>query len=336
MHKLAVLILLIFSGICQPLLGQQQIVRRAALDIGSGKVKIQVADVDLAANKITQVIFSDNAVVRLREDLNSSLEGRLSLGIQENLFEVISELMKKAAAHQPEAFHGIATEPLRLAKNRDEVLLRIKQETGLSVTVVSQEQEGVIGLITAASQAGVDLDQAVSWDIGGGSFQLATKCGNRFIVFQECLGSVPMKQAVLKIQGKNPEHHFSPNPISQRDMERSLQFLKTHLHEVPPELYLKLMQPDVVVLGIGIHPLWSFSVDYEKLQVLRELYRRLNLTDKQLGAKDGWSQKEAYLVSNLILTYGVMDHAGIQSVQYVGTAAGNAIGVLLSPQYWKN
>ncbi|HXF29092.1 MAG TPA: hypothetical protein VN457_04520, partial [Chlamydiales bacterium] len=54
-----------------------KIERRAAFDIGSGEIKMQVSDVDLTVNKIVNVLLTDTAVVRLRENLVKSLDGRL-------------------------------------------------------------------------------------------------------------------------------------------------------------------------------------------------------------------------------------------------------------------
>ncbi len=46
-------------------------------------------------------------------------------------------------------------------------------------------------------------------------------------------------------------------------------------------------------------------------------------------------EASAYVVSNLILTYGIMEALDIKQVHYVGTQGANAIGALLSPKYWK-
>lgn len=315
---------------------QHQIVRRAALDIGSGKIKIQVSDVDVTANKLINVLLTDTAVVRLREDLVNSLDGRLSPEIQNKTVDAIVRLMEKASHFRPEAYHAIATESLRLAKNADALAKRIKKETGLSVTVVTQEEEGILGFISAVNEADVDLDQAVSWDAGGGSFQIAAKCGERYLVYQGKLGQVPIKNVLLNIQGKDPQT-FSPNPISNSDAEQALRFIKDQI-EVPSELREKLHRPDAVVLGVGIHPLWVIDQNpvYDKGRVWKELNQRLNLDDDAIRVKDSIDArpKEAYVVSNLLLAYGIMDALGMHSVRYVGTPGGNAIGALLSPQYW--
>jgi hypothetical protein len=63
----------------------------------------------------------------------------------------------------------------------------------------------------------------------------------------------------------------------------------------------------------------------------------LNLDDEAIASKD--SLQKEYTdrrVSNLILAYGVMKALDIDEVYYVGTPGANAIGLLLSPQYWGN
>lgn len=321
---------------------QHRIERRAAFDIGSGQIKMQVSDVDLTVNKIINVLLMDTATVGLRENLVKSLDGRLSFDIQNRTVTAISELMKKAAPFHPEAYHAVATEALRLAKNGDELVERIKKETGVPVTIVSQEEEGVLGFISAVSEIDMDLDKAVSWDFGGGSFQITTKCGDHYSVYQGRLGKIPLKNALLKIQGKDVDQTFSPNPISKSQVTETIKFIKDSVQDVPVQLIQKLNRPDVVVLGIGINPLWGMQQNtyYDNNRVLKELDCRLNLDDDAIRVKDSIpaerKEASAYVVSNLILACGVMEALNITQVHYVGTQGANAIGTLLSPKYWKN
>ncbi|MBA3958124.1 MAG: hypothetical protein H0X51_07015 [Parachlamydiaceae bacterium] len=317
-----------------------KIVRRAAFDIGSGQIKMQVSDVDLTANKIIKVLFTDTAYVGLRENLVKSLDGRLSSDVQNKTVEAISELMKKAAPFHPEAYHAIATEALRLAKNADTLVERIKNETGMSVTIVSQEEEGILGFISAVNEVDVDPEKVVSWDFGGGSFQITTKCGDHYSVYWGRLGKTPMKNILLKIQGKDEDPTSSPNPISKSQATQAIQFIKDTINNVPIEIRQKLKHPDVVVLGVGINPIWGMqnSTHFDSNRVLKELDCRLNLDDAAIRLKDSIpaDRKEAfpYVVSNLILSYGVMEALDITRVHYVGTQGANAVGALLSPKYW--
>lgn len=321
---------------------QHKIERRAAFDIGSGQIKMQISDVDLTANKIVNVLLTDAAYVGLRENLVKSLDGRLSSDIQNKTVDAISTLMKKAAPFHPEAYHAVATEALRLAKNADILVERIENETGVSVTIISQEEEGILGFISAVSEAEVDLDKAVSWDLGGGSFQITTKCGDHYSVYQGKLGKTSMKNALLKIQGKEADLTLSPNPISKSQATQAIRFVKDNIKDVPIQLCQKLNNPNVAVLGVGINPLWGMqqSTEFDKNRVFKELDCRLNLDDAAIKIKDSIpaDRKEAFthVVSNLILAYGVMEALDITQVHYVGTQGANAIGALLSPKYWKS
>ncbi len=335
MNKIFVL-LLTFSTF---FLSAQTIERRAALDIGSGKIKIQVSDVDLTDNRIVNVLFTDTANVGLREDLSKSLDGRLSSEIQNQTIHAIAQLITQASQFQPNAYHAVGTESLRLAKNADVLVERIQQETGVNVTIVTQEEEGILGFISAISEADVDPDRAISWDFGGGSFQITTKCADRYLIYQGKLGKVPLKNALLKIQGKNT---FSPNPVSQSQTLETIQFIKHTLQDIPFELRQKLQESNGIVLGIGINPLWGLSKcnNFDRRRILNELNERLDLDDFALRNKYPMyaNPKEAvtYIVSNLILADGVMEAFDISQVRYVGTQGANAVGLLLSSQYWNN
>lgn len=327
----------------------RRIVRRAAFDIGSVQIKMQVSDIDLCANKIAKVLLTDSAAVPLREDLAKNQEGKLSDEIQIKMINSISQLMKKAASFNPEEYHGIATESLRLAKNGASFVERIRQETGLSVTIISQDEEGILGFISAINEADIDPDKAVSWDLGGGSFQITAKCGDRYMVYQGKHGKVPFKNALLKIQGKELNDDSgktqSPNPISKADFTQAVQFIKENLTDFPLELRQKFNQPNIVVLGIGINPLGVMQnhANYDKHRILTEIENRLHLDDRAISIKNSISTKRkkvppyaAYIVSNLILAYGIMDALGIDRVHYAGTRGANSVGALLSPTFWKN
>lgn len=150
-------------------------VRRAAFDIGSARIKVQVADVDVKMNKIAKVVFADLMIVPLSEDLAKSLEGRFSSEIQNDAISALSKLLEKIAPFRPTAYHGIATEAFRVAGNCQEFIQKIHSETGLVVTMISERTEGILGNITAISESNIQMRNAVSWDFGGGAFKLPLK-----------------------------------------------------------------------------------------------------------------------------------------------------------------
>ena len=194
---------MLFAGVAKasedPCVFFHQIERRAAFDIGSGKIKMQISDVDLTAGKITNVLFTDSVKLPMREDLDKNLDGRLSIEMQNKLVDALSELMKKALPFHPKEYHAVATESLRLAKNGKSLTERIKKETGLSMSIITQDEEGILGFVSAINATALDPDKVVSWDFGGGSFQITAKFGDHYLVYQGKLG----RKKIFKIYPMN-------------------------------------------------------------------------------------------------------------------------------------
>lgn len=63
------------------------------------------------------MLLTDSARVALREDLVKSLGDRFSLEIENKLVHAVTELIKKSEPFHPQAYHAVATEAFRLAKN---------------------------------------------------------------------------------------------------------------------------------------------------------------------------------------------------------------------------
>ena len=306
--------------------------RRAAFDIGSGAIKMQVSDVDTDTNQIVKTLIAANAHVGLRDDLAKNLDGNLSEAIERQAIETILSLKAKAEPYHPEVYHAIATETLRLAKNSDEWVDRIKKETGVAVTIISQKEEGILGFISALSQSGVHPDDAVSWDFGGGSFQITTRSGDHYEVYQGRLGRIPLKNAVLKIQGK--ELSLSPIRFPNWIWMKRSHTSKRSFEDIPEALLRKIEKGHV--LGIGIHPLWGMpdNAFYDLTRISQEINCRIGLSDEEIRAMYSFPVQTTCMLSNLIFAYGVMEAMNISQVHYVGTPGANAIGALISPQYW--
>jgi exopolyphosphatase/guanosine-5'-triphosphate,3'-diphosphate pyrophosphatase len=84
-----------------------------------------------------------------------SLDGCFSSEIENQLVEAIKKLKTKSETFHPEAYHAVATESFRLAKNGYALTDRIKQEIGLDITIIPQDEEGILGFISAANDANV-------------------------------------------------------------------------------------------------------------------------------------------------------------------------------------
>ena len=75
---------------------------------------------------------------------------------------------------------GVATAAFRKASNGAKFLHRVRDEIGIKIFIISQEQEATMGFLTACATSSSELmaQEIVSWDSGGGSFQLAGQWEN--------------------------------------------------------------------------------------------------------------------------------------------------------------
>lgn len=63
-----------------------------------------------------------------------------------------------------------ATAAVRQAVNRDEVVERMKRETGIELDILSEEEEAYFGFLAVVNS--MDTPSAVTIDIGGGSTEI--------------------------------------------------------------------------------------------------------------------------------------------------------------------
>jgi exopolyphosphatase/guanosine-5'-triphosphate,3'-diphosphate pyrophosphatase len=321
-----------------------QIQRCAAFDIGSGRIKMQVSDVNWKSGKILNVLLTETVKVASREDLMNH-DNQFSSSIQNELVEAIENLMSKAASFKPDTYCAIATESFRIAKNAKEVIDRLFKELHLPVTIITQEEEGRLGFITAINDSGANPDQVIVWDFGGGSFQLTTQFNNQYEIYEGKFGKIPFKNVLLKFQGKEISQikaTHSPHPISRKEFDWIVEYLQEQLKDLPEAFRKKLAQKEVKLLGVGIYPFYNkpeVHSYYSSIQLFKEIEDLLELDDQGIREKNHVPlDQEAsvpYIVSNLILSYGILKVLGINEVHYVGTPSANAVGLLLSPEYWK-
>lgn len=137
--------------------------RMAIIDIGSNSVRFMLAEVT-ADNKV----ISQNktlATTRLADQMIRT--GVLSERRMADTLLAVRQFCITAEEQRVPVF-AYATSAVRDARNRDEFLERIFDQTGLSVTVLTGEAEGRLAYLGATGGVGALID------IGGGSTQLVT------------------------------------------------------------------------------------------------------------------------------------------------------------------
>ncbi len=151
------------SGTAGPVLG--------AIDVGTNACRLLIAvPSNNGAASMPMVIDSYTASVRLGEGLESGgilTDGALNRVVAALI--VCSERLKRRGATHVRA---VATEACRQARNTQILIDRAQNEAGISLVVVSAEEEARLAAQGCLPLIGEDFDGALIFDIGGGSTEL--------------------------------------------------------------------------------------------------------------------------------------------------------------------
>ncbi|MFH8369044.1 Ppx/GppA family phosphatase [Streptomyces sp. NPDC018031] len=143
--------------------------RLGVLDVGSNTVHLLVVDAHPGARPLPA--HSHKRELRLAE----LLDGTGAIGPQgvERLIEVIKDAQLAAEDKGVEEVLPFATSAVREARNADEVLARVTEETGVELTVLSGAEEARLTFLAARRWFGWSAGRLLVLDIGGGSLEIA-------------------------------------------------------------------------------------------------------------------------------------------------------------------
>ena len=330
----SLLILVCFQGTSQ--LSAQPI--RAAFDVGSGQTKVTIAEVDETTGRPIRVLFSDETAILLGHDFKQSKEGRLSDEILSKLEEVLTHYRTIAIELDAEDLAGVATAVFRESKNGAEFIKKIRDEKGINLQLISQEEEGRIGFLTAMAASGKQANEIIAWDSGGASFQITTAVDEKLFMYEGPWGASKAVAALIEIQGKDFSKVQNPNPTKLEDVIALNDRIKKSLHEASFELETQLNNLDVNVIAIG-GPYSPFKITalatgtnvYTKKQVANAIKNLVGSSNEELAKQ---FPEPEMVIPRLTLVYAVMDHFGMDEVHYIATV-GSTLGVFISPQFWR-
>mgnify|MGYP003692254177 CR=1 FL=1 len=116
---------------------------------------------------------STKAALRLAEAIDES--GKLTRKGSDSLVHTIQEFSKIARSSGCAEIMAFATSAVRDATNSDEVLTRVKKETGVDLAVLSGVNESRLTFLAVRRWYGWSAGRIINLDIGGGSLELS--CG---------------------------------------------------------------------------------------------------------------------------------------------------------------
>ncbi|MFY9931445.1 MAG: Ppx/GppA phosphatase family protein [Streptosporangiaceae bacterium] len=144
--------------------------RLGVLDVGSNTVHLLVVDAYPGARPLPA--FSHKAELKLAANLEDG--SALSGAGENNLRAVVEEALRIAEDKGVEDIIAFATSAVRDADNGEQVLARIRKQTGTQINVMTGPDEARLTFLAARRWFGWSSGRLLVIDIGGGSLEVAS------------------------------------------------------------------------------------------------------------------------------------------------------------------
>jgi exopolyphosphatase / guanosine-5'-triphosphate,3'-diphosphate pyrophosphatase len=144
--------------------------RLGVLDVGSNTVHLLVVDAYQGARPTPA--FSHKVELKLAESLENG--SSLSGPGEQSLRGIVEDALRIAEDKGVEDLIAFATSAVREAGNGEQVLERIREQTGAQITVMTGPEEARLTFLAARRWFGWSSGRLLVIDIGGGSLEVAS------------------------------------------------------------------------------------------------------------------------------------------------------------------
>lgn len=191
----------------------------SSIDIGTNTVLMLIAEVD-PSSKNLRTIKNYHSIPRLGKGLkagNPIKKEKIS-----KLISILTEYKAHSDSFGAEVVIAVATNAFRIASNSSEILKEIKRETGITIKIISGEEEALYSYLGATSE--IRNMHLLVIDIGGGSTELIIGEGKN-IKFQKSF-------SVGVVSGT--ETFFHHNPPAESEIELFKAEVQKTFNEINP------------------------------------------------------------------------------------------------------
>ncbi len=142
--------------------------RFAALDLGTNNCRLLIAN---PRGKSMRIIDAYSQIVRLGENLSTT--GELSDAAMERTIAVLKICAEKIKYREVTHMRCVATQACRGARNADIFLKRAQEEAGITLEIISAEEEARLAMNGCRDLFDEKAKAALVFDIGGGSTEIS-------------------------------------------------------------------------------------------------------------------------------------------------------------------
>jgi exopolyphosphatase/guanosine-5'-triphosphate,3'-diphosphate pyrophosphatase len=204
----------------------------------------KVAIIDLGSNSVRMNIYSINQnggygvweqakeMVRLSEGLD--IDGLLKEEPILRTIKALTYFKNLLDANGVKIVYAVSTAAVRIAKNKDEFLQRVKKETGFIFNTISGIEEAYYDYISVINS--IPENNMVIMDIGGASTEIILVKNRKLI-----------NSTSLPFGSVNLTEHFKTIDVQRKQVESALLFVKKAIDEIE---WLKDVT-DTKIVGIG-------------------------------------------------------------------------------------
>lgn len=207
-------------------------VRLGVLDVGSNTVHLLVVDAHRGGHPTP--MSSTKAPLRLAEAIDAG--GKLTRRGAERLIATVDEFAKIAASSGCADLMAFATSAVRDARNSEEVLAKVRAETGVDLRVLSGTDESRLTFLAVRRWYGWSAGRITDLDIGGGSLEMSSGIDEA----PEVALSVPLGA------GRLTREWLPDDPPGRRRVAMLRDWLDNELAEAAKEM-LEAGPPDLAV-----------------------------------------------------------------------------------------
>lgn len=208
--------------------------RLAIIDLGTNTFHLLIAE---RLGESFHIAHRDRQAVKIGQGgINNNLIQADGL---ERAIKTLKLFKKKIDSLQITNVFAFGTSAIRNADNKEEVVSKIKTETGISVTIISGDQEAKFIYLGVCSAVNLGFDKSLIIDIGGGSVEFII--GNAKQIFWKKSVEIGA-QRLLELYHKN-------DPITSSEISK----LNEHFRQTLSHLFeaLTIYQPETMVGSSG-------------------------------------------------------------------------------------
>jgi exopolyphosphatase / guanosine-5'-triphosphate,3'-diphosphate pyrophosphatase len=288
--------------------------RLAAIDIGTNSIKLLVAAVE--KDGTLEVVSREKSLVRLGSETLAT--GRLSADAIEAGASTVEQFLRSIRASGADLARAAATCAVREAANAQEFVDAVHRRTGVTVDVISGDEEARLIHLAARSEFPSRLDPLFLVDIGGGSTELVVSDGQHVRLSESLpLGVVRLADRFARGDPLSDKDRKSMKKEIRAVAKRSVDAVrrtgfKTCVGSSGTIQSLSLVH-ESAVLGREVLPSGHRTLTRGGLKKVNRILRRTTAREKLRVAGLDPRRRDIALPGGILLSW-ILKHAGAEAI----------------------